>query len=115
RLHAETGAAAVDMESHVAARIAAAHRIPFAACRVVIDAADRELPPAALISLRHDGTPDLAAVFSSVMRQPSQLSMLLRTALDARIAETALRRGRRRLGPALSFPPNQPSNRSGME
>src|SRR5262249_44699017 len=33
RLHAETGAAAVDMESHVAARIAAAHRIPFAACR----------------------------------------------------------------------------------
>src|SRR5262249_49471128 len=35
RLHLRTGAVAVDTESHVAARIAAAHRIPFAACRAV--------------------------------------------------------------------------------
>ena len=47
QLHDETGAAAVDMESHVAAEIAAEHRIPFAACRVIIDAAHRTLPPAA--------------------------------------------------------------------
>jgi len=104
RLHAETGAVAVDTESHIAASIAAAHRIPFAAARVVIDAADRELPPAAMIGLRHDGTPDVAAVFRSVVRQPSQLSALMRTALDARIAETALRRGRLLLGPGLGFP-----------
>ena len=32
-----TGAVAVDMESHIAAEIAAAHQIPFAACRVIID------------------------------------------------------------------------------
>src|SRR5205807_2446833 len=57
-LHARTGAAAVDMESHIAARIAAANAIPFAACRVVIDAIDRRLPPAALVGLRLDGTPD---------------------------------------------------------
>src|SRR5262245_64617676 len=37
RLHAQTGAVAVDTESHIAARIAAAYRIPFAACRAVID------------------------------------------------------------------------------
>ena len=39
-----TGAVAVDMESHIAAEIAAAHQIPFAACRVIIDAAHRALP-----------------------------------------------------------------------
>src|SRR5436853_685502 len=38
RLHARTGAALVDMESHIAAFIAASYRIPFAVCRVVIDA-----------------------------------------------------------------------------
>ncbi|MFZ0109617.1 MAG: adenosylhopane nucleosidase, partial [Pseudolabrys sp.] len=46
QLHDETGAAAVDMESHIAAEVAAAHGIPFAACRVILDAAHRILPPA---------------------------------------------------------------------
>ena len=104
RLHAETGAMAVDMESHIAARIAATHRIPFSSCRVVIDAADRELPPAAMVGLRHDGTPDVLAVLSSLLQQPSQLPALMRTALDARIAQAALRRGRHLLGARLGFP-----------
>jgi len=59
RLHVRTGAVAVDNESHVAARIAAAYRIPFAACRAVIDPAHSELPPAAVTGLRHDGTADV--------------------------------------------------------
>jgi adenosylhomocysteine nucleosidase len=103
-LHAQTGAAAVDTESHIAARIAAAHRVPFVACRTVIDAADTLLPPAALIGLRPDGTADVAAVFRSVVRQPSQLPALVRTALDAWIARAALLRGRRMLGAGLGFP-----------
>ena len=103
-LHSKTAAAAVDMESHIAARVAAAHRVPFAACRVIIDAADRPLPPAALIGLRPDGTADVVAVFRSVLRQPSQLPDLVRTALDARIARAALRRGREMLGVGLAFP-----------
>jgi adenosylhomocysteine nucleosidase len=103
-LHAETGAAAVDMESHVAASIAAAHHVPFAACRTIIDAANKLLPPAALTGLRADGTADVLAVFRSVLHQPSQLPALARTALDAWIARAALRRGRRMLGRGLSFP-----------
>ena len=99
-----TGAVAVDNESHVAARIAAAHRIPFAACRAVIDPAHSVLPPAAVTGLRHDGTPDVLAVFRSVVRQPSQLPALARTALEARTAGAALRRGRRLLGVGLAFP-----------
>src|SRR5919197_853335 len=71
QLHLRTGAVAVDNESHVAARIAAAHRIPFAACRAVIDPAHSVLPPAAVFGLRHDGTADVIAVLRSLARQPA--------------------------------------------
>ena len=64
----------------------------------------RELPPAAVVGLRHGGTPDVVAVFRSVVRQPRQLPALARTALDARITGAALRCGRRLLGAGLGFP-----------
>ena len=57
-----TASVAVDMESHIAAAAAEAHGLPFAACRVIIDPAHRSLPPAALIDLRPDGTPDIPAI-----------------------------------------------------
>src|SRR6185503_1344553 len=41
RQRERTGTVAVDMESHVAARVAAARGLPFAACRVIIDPAHR--------------------------------------------------------------------------
>jgi hopanoid-associated phosphorylase len=104
RLFEETGAAAVDMESHVAAAIAAEHHIPFAACRVIIDAAQRALPPAATLGLHLDGTPDVPAVIRSVRQNPRQIPALIRTAIDYRIAERALRRGRKKLGAGLAFP-----------
>jgi adenosylhomocysteine nucleosidase len=104
RLRDATSSVAVDMESHVAGEAAEAHGLPFAACRVILDPAHRALPPAALIDLRPDGTPDIAAVLGSVIRQPLQLPALLRVAADARAAQLALRAGRRRLGPGLSFP-----------
>jgi hopanoid-associated phosphorylase len=103
-LHAETGAAAVDMESHIAARIAARHGIPFVACRTIIDPAHKPLPPAALIGLRPDGTADISAVFLSVIQKPGQLPTLVRTARDAWIARAALQRGRQLLGAGLGFP-----------
>jgi hopanoid-associated phosphorylase len=104
RVHAQTGAVAVDMESHIAAKIAFAHRIPFAACRIIIDAAHRTLPPAAAVGLRQNGTPDVLAVFCSVLQKPGQLPDLIRTAIDARRARRALRLGRKQLGVGLGFP-----------
>ncbi len=103
RLRDATSSVAVDMESHIAAAAAQAHGLPFAACRVIIDPAHRALPPAALVNLRPDGTPDIAAVLRSLIRQPRQLPALVRIAADARAAQLALRAGRRRLGPGLSF------------
>jgi hopanoid-associated phosphorylase len=104
RLRDRTGAAAVDMESHIAGRIAAAHKIPFAICRTVIDAAHRDLPPAALVGLRDDGTPDVLAVSRSLVRRPGQLPALARIAVDAWTARQALRLGRSLLGAGLGCP-----------
>jgi adenosylhomocysteine nucleosidase len=97
------GAVAVDMESHVAARLAAAHRLPFAAFRVVSDPAWRSLPPAAAIALRADGHVDVPGVLGSLLKHPGQLPVLARAALDAQSALRALRRGRRLLGAGLGF------------
>jgi len=103
-LHARTGAIVVDMESHLAARIAAAHGLPFTACRVIVDPVHRNLPPAALLGMRPNGIPDIAAVLRSVIAQPGQLPGLMRLAIDASIARASLRRGRAALGPSLAFP-----------
>jgi adenosylhomocysteine nucleosidase len=104
RLHEAAGTVAVDMESHIAARIAASHGVPFAACRVIIDPAERTLPPAALVGMRADGKADVVAVVRSLLRQPWQVLALMRVVADARAARSALFRGRRRLGADLGFP-----------
>jgi hopanoid-associated phosphorylase len=103
-LHQADGTVAVDMESHIAARIAARYGVPFAACRVIIDPAERTLPPAALVGMRDDGRPDVLAVIRSLCQQPRQVFALLRVVADLRAARTALYHGRRRLGENLSFP-----------
>jgi hopanoid-associated phosphorylase len=103
-LHRATGAVAVDMESHVAARIARRHRLPFVAARVVSDAATRTLPPAARVGMRSDGRMDLPAVLRSLLAEPWQLPALIRTGLEAERGFRALLSGRRRLGPRLGGP-----------
>jgi adenosylhomocysteine nucleosidase len=103
-LHGCSGAAVADMESHIAARVAAANGIPFAACRVVIDPAGEQLPPAAEVGLREDGRTDVLAVLASLAQRPGQLPGLVRIAYHAAIARAALREGRRSLGPALACP-----------
>ncbi|WP_296612930.1 phosphorylase [Sphingomonas sp.] len=82
-LHERTGAIAVDMESHVAARVAVRKGLPFAALRVISDRADDDLPPAALVGMRPDGGMALGAVLASLARNPRQLSALIRTGRQA--------------------------------
>jgi hopanoid-associated phosphorylase len=82
-LHERTGAIAVDMESHVAARVAVRKGLPFAALRVISDRADDDLPPAALVGMRPDGGMALGAVLASLARNPRQLPALIRTGRQA--------------------------------
>ena len=103
-LHRAIQALAVDMESHVAARVALRHRLPFVAARVVCDPASRSLPPAAHVGMRPDGGMDIIAVLRSLLSNTGQLPALIAVALDAERAFTSLLRGRRRLGPRLGLP-----------
>jgi adenosylhomocysteine nucleosidase len=102
-LRRTTGAAAVDMESHVVARLAAAHGLAFAAVRVIIDPAHRRVPSAALLGMAEDGRADIWAVLRDLVVRPSQLSLLIRTAIDAFAARAELLRVRQLLGPHFRF------------
>lgn len=98
-----TGAVAVDMESHIAARLAAQYGVPFAALRIVADPAQRTLPEAATVGMRSDGSMDARAVMRSLVRRPGDIPALIRTAMDASAAFAALKGNRRRLSGLLGF------------
>ena len=102
-LHKQTGAIAVDMESHVVARAAARHGVPLAAIRVVVDPVERTIPRSALAGARADGTIDPLAVIHSLIRYPRDLAGLIRMSLDARAARATLVRGSALLGPGLGL------------
>jgi adenosylhomocysteine nucleosidase len=90
-----TMAVGVDMESQIAARFATDHNAPFAILRVVSDPADRDLPPIVVRAVRSDGSIDLGAVASALVRSPAQTPGLIAAAHDSAIAFAALRRCRR--------------------
>jgi adenosylhomocysteine nucleosidase len=98
-LHRTTGAVAVDMESHVVAKLAAAHGLAFTAVRVIVDPAERAIPPAALVGMNDDGRTDVPAILRELIARPSQLAHLARIAVDAFIARSEMMRVRRLLGP----------------
>jgi hopanoid-associated phosphorylase len=89
-LRAASGAAAVDMESGLAARAAERHGLPFAILRAIADPAHRRLPPIALSALRADGGVAVAAVIGALARRPAQAPGLMRLAFDARKGLAAL-------------------------
>jgi hopanoid-associated phosphorylase len=90
-LHFETGAAAVDMESHIAADYAAKSGLPFAALRVVSDPAHRALPPLAMAAIKPNGDIDLRKILHSVVRNPLTLRDLVSTGIDFNRALRSLR------------------------
>ena len=104
RLFALSGAHAVDTESHVAARLARKHGIPFVAIRAISDGAARGLPSAALVPLTTSGHIRLTGVLKSVLSEPMQIRDLLTTGRDAGKAFAALGRCCNALGLFLGCP-----------
>jgi len=102
-IHADTGAAAVDMESHHIARLASSHGVSFAAVRVVLDPAHRAVPAAALAGIAPDGGISVKGILRELVARPSQLGGLLRLASDAYAARCGLFAVRRMLGPAFGL------------
>lgn len=103
-LRRATGAAGVDMESHVAAAFAERHGLPFAALRIVCDPAARAIPAFAAKALKPNGEPDIRAVLSAVARDPSQIRPLVHLARDSGTAFASLKRCRSHLGDGLGVP-----------
>jgi adenosylhomocysteine nucleosidase len=89
-LFAQTGAAAVDLESGAVAGIAAEQGRPLAVLRAIVDAASVDLPPAACLALGPGGRVALPGILASVLRQPGQIAGLLRLARDAARARRTL-------------------------
>lgn len=82
-LAVESGAIAVDMESHIAARVAQRRALPFVTIRAIADTAEETLPPAALVGMAPDGGMALGAVLWSLAKQPGQLPALIATGRHA--------------------------------
>jgi adenosylhomocysteine nucleosidase len=97
-LFRQSGAAAVDMESHTAASVAVNHGLPFAAMRVIADPAGQRVPKAALCGMRPDGSLDPLGVLRALAQSPRELIDMPRVAGNAFIARTTLARARRTLG-----------------
>jgi hopanoid-associated phosphorylase len=90
-LRSETGAAAVDMESHIAAAYAAENELPFAALRVIADPATRTLPAVARNAIKPNGDIDLRKILGGVARNPQSLRALVSTGIDFNRALKSLR------------------------
>ncbi|WP_342163466.1 phosphorylase [Methylobacterium sp. SD21] len=103
-LRESTGAAAVDMESHVAATFAGRHGLPFAALRVICDPADRALPAFAANALTPDGEPDIRGVLSALVFGRARIGDLMRLGRDSNAAFAVLARCRQCLGDGLGIP-----------
>jgi adenosylhomocysteine nucleosidase len=90
-LRSETGAAAVDMESHIAAAYAAEAGLPFAALRVISDPASRALPALAMSAIKPNGDIDVRKVLRGIVRNPTTLRALVSTGIDFNRALRSLR------------------------
>jgi hypothetical protein len=85
RLRDQTGAVLVDMESQIAAEVAAAHGLPLAVTA----------------GMTADGGMNLAGVLAALARDPRQLPALIRTGRDADTAFKALGRAAQALSDEL--------------
>lgn len=95
--HFSERALACDMESHIAAKVARRHNLPFAVARVISDEADRAIPLAAQVAMAPDGGIRLGAVLFALLKRPWQVFALIALALSTASAMRTLTSGYRLL------------------
>lgn len=86
------GAAAVDMESHAVAGVAAESGMPFLALRVILDDARSELPPSALASVDETGAVSPLKAAAALAKRPQDIPAMARLAADNAKASKTLSR-----------------------
>ena len=99
----KTGAIAVDMESHGAARAAALKGMPFLAIRAVADGASQTIPPWVMDAILPDGGLAPEKIARALLPRPWMVWGLIGLARANGRALGALGRVALRLGPGLGF------------
>jgi len=89
-LRLRSGALAVDMESHVIARLAAANGLRFVALRVVVDGVGRNIPPTALACVSGDGEVSRWRLSRMLLGRPSDTLDVIKLWTDWLLARKAL-------------------------
>lgn len=90
RLFAQTGAAAVDMESLAIAEVARSQGLPFIAIRVIVDGAADTLPPVVTAAADAEGHLQIGRLLGALARQPGELPALIRLGQRYRAANRSL-------------------------
>ena len=90
-LRVTTGADAVDMESHIAAKYAAENDLPFAGVRVISDPAHRALPELTAKALKPNGNVDIWKIMRGIAKNPKAIPELISTGRDFSRALRSLR------------------------
>lgn len=90
RLHIQTGAVALDMESIAIAKVARRNKLPFLAIRAIADPVNMDLPKAINHSLNNEGDIDLAKLLSYIVLRPAQLPGLIKLGLHFHAAKNTL-------------------------
>lgn len=104
QMHQMTGAYAVDMESHIVARVAKRYQLPFVVARVVLDESHEVVPEIAMSGVSADGSTHALPVIRALARTPASFAPLLRLARASMRARRALDQGRTCFGMELGFP-----------
>ena len=95
----QRGLLAADMESHIAAGVAADCALPFAIIRCISDEARHALPPAIAVAMRPDGGVNGWAMLGSLVRKPGQVPEMVRTMRGFMRAMAALKQGAAQITP----------------
>jgi adenosylhomocysteine nucleosidase len=85
----DTGAVAVDMESVAIAAVAARHRVPFVAVRVIVDTA-LDAVPGAVIAATCGGSVRIAGLLRELVMAPGDIGGLIRLAMRYTAAKRSL-------------------------
>jgi len=99
----QTGAIAVDMESHRVARVAAAAGVPFMVIRAISDDFAHTIPSIALGAISEKGTPRYGKILLGLLTNPGDIPGVMRLSRDSESALASLRRVALAAAPLFRF------------
>jgi adenosylhomocysteine nucleosidase len=103
QLHDKTAAIAVDMESGIIAKIADQNKLPFLIIRSVVDASDETIPLSAINSIDEFGRTKPAALTSSLIKNPGDISGLIKLGKHFQQARKSLKQVSSLAGTSLAI------------